>query len=87
MGARGLSFPIHEVCETCPALPHRLRTWKVPTEPLLPVGPAGAGSGVRAAGGAGRGRRLAPGAGLAGGPAGGRGAQCVRLRSARLAGR
>lgn len=55
--------------------PPRLREGEPPL-----AGRAGAGRG-----GAGESR---PGAGLAGGPrAGGRGAQCVRLRSARLAGR
>lgn len=82
-------FPCLQSVRTCPALPHPLRTGKVwPPTPDPLIGPAGggAGSGVQA-GGAGRGPRLAPGVGLAGGPAGRRGAQCVRLRSARLAGR
>lgn len=57
---QGLSFPIYEV-RTWPALPHPLRSGKVPTQPLLSGRPGagrggvGRGQGCRRRGGAGRG--------------------------------
>lgn len=86
---RGLSFPVNKVLGNLPRPPpSEYRGRCLGKGASGPPSGGGAGRGCGRRGGAGRSGPIAPGeeAGQAGAPAGWRGAQCVRLRSARLAG-